>query len=524
MAQIRYPVAPDDNPQVIVKRDLSGGMNTRQSSQILGDTQSALLQNAEITVLGERSLRTGATLIQDLGDVAGAGLHGIEPTGGTNYLIANSGAFFKWYNGSGSFASIASLASTFNYALPCTMTNALESDVGDVTIIQNGTDNAVRLDPYTPEFKELGDTNYSPPKTTVTSYYRDRLWTYENNKLSYSTAVPRDYTGISTASIAAVSFVRDTNYYNIPAGTEKALMGTREYGMLVFGSSSVWAVNPSQVPDPSTDIPDMILPYGCVEGKTCRQVNEDFFFLSHDGIRGLFRTLQDKLQAKESKPISFNLKTEFEEINWAYISKADAIYFDNRYMVSLPTLSSTYNNKLWVYYPAYSAWVVITGLNIGRFATAKFSGEEKLYGIDAVDSKVYRLFNGTSDNGTAIIYQEESKSEDFGKPLQNKSGGEVKIKVRGQNATVNAYANVDGTGYVAMNGTPITLPSGGLSFNFDFPFNFGTSSDVTGVWHLDNLGEFKTIQVKIYCNTLNAQFKILESVITTFLDEYQSEG
>ena len=53
-----------------------------------------------------------------------------------------------------------------------------------------------------------------------------------------------------------------------------------------------------------------------------------------------------------------------------------------------------------------------------------------MYGIDATDGSVYRLFNGTSDNETAIVYQEEGRAEDFSNPLVYKNGGEFKLKLR----------------------------------------------------------------------------------------------
>jgi hypothetical protein len=131
------------------------------------------------------------------------------------------------------------------------------------------------------------------------------------------------------------------------------------------------------------------------------------------------------------------------------------------------------------------------------------------------------MFYGTSDDGTAIVYQEEGRAEDFGKPLQYKNGGEFKLKVRGSGATLTPTADI-GSGYVSITGDPLTIATGGLDFNFDFPFNF-SSIEGNGVWHLDSLGKFKTIKFKILCNTKNAEFIIKESIATTFGEEYLSE-
>jgi len=514
----RFPSSGDDQPLYKVVRDLSGGLNTQMHEQIIGDNQATNLSNVVLDTSGQRSLRAGSTLIEDLGATAGTGLFGLEPEGGTNQLIANSGEFFKWYSGSGAFASITSLASTFNFTLPCTFVKALESDLGEVAIIQNGTNNALRLDPATPAFQDCADTNTSPPLTTVHTWFRDRYWTLNSNKLSYSGAIPADFSN---------TFARDTNYFNIPVGIERALLGLRDTGLIIAGSDQIWGLNPAIVPAPDTDKPEKLLDIGVLNGNTMEQVSDDVFFLSYDGVRGLFRTQQDKLQLGRSKPLSYYLKDEFEEINLTYISKADAIYWDGKYFLTLPTGNSTYNNKIWVCYPnlrdseGIPAWVTFTGLNIAYFAKCKFSGEERLYGIDAVDGKVYRLMNGTSDNGVAVEYLEEGRAEDFGKPLQSKWGGEFKLRVAGGTGTLVVSASIDNGGYTQLGS--VALEESGVEFPLTFPLDFRGDNEVSEQFHLDTLGTFKRIKFKIYANTLNQQITILESLATTFLEEYQSE-
>ena len=504
----------DDVQKFAIRRDVSGGMNTRQADNILGENQATLLQNVEITVMGERSIRAGNTLCKDLSTDFGTGAFGFEPEGGTNELLVTEdtslhGSTNPAGTGTDTFTEHKN---NFSADYQTTMVKALESDQGDVVIISNGKDNCFRMT-QAHAFQDLGDTNLSPPLTTVIEYYRDRLWGLKDEKLMYSGSIPVDY---------EIAFVRDTNYYNIPIGNERFLLGTRNYGLIIGGSSSIWVLDPAVTPAPSTDKPNKMVDYGCAAGNTAKQVADDFLYLSYDGVRGLFRTINDELQTGESKPLSWNLKTEFDEINWTYIAKADAVYFDGKYILTLPTGSATYNNKLWIYYPAYKAWAVITGINIARLAKVKISNQERLYGIDSNDGLVYRMFYGTSDNGTAITYQEEGRAEDFGEPLRYKSGGEFKLKIKGSGATITPYADIDNAGYVQLDGSPLTIATGGLDFNFDFPFNF---SVIRGEeqWHLDNLGKFKQIKIKLYCNSLNAEMAVLESQIITFVEEYLNE-
>jgi hypothetical protein len=508
----------DDIPLFVVRRDLSGGINTRQGENIIGENQVTVAQNMELNVAGERSVRKGMTRIDATYPAtagAGLGLFGFEPDGGTNSLLvmmtsAVTSASLQFYTGAGGVSGISANSSGWS-AARITMIKALELDEADVVIIQNGVDQAYRMKQnYTLE--ALGDTNTSPPKTRAMTFYRDRLWGLSGNSLAYSESISSAY---------ASAFKRDTNYYDIPVGTERALLGTRDYGLIVFGSQQIYQLNPAMTPAPATDKPELVLDIGCANGDTVKQVGDDFYYLAYDGVRAVKRTVQDKLQSGQSQPLSWVLKEEFDLINWTYIANADAIYFQDKYILSLPTGSSSTNNQLWIYYPALNAWSVVSGQNIAKFATVKFSNEQRLYGLDAVTGRLYRMFFGTSDNSTAIVYQEEGRAEDFGKPLQYKTGGEFKMRVVGNNTTLTPTADI-GEGYVSIIGDPLTLAVGGLDFDFDFPFNFSTIV-ATGVWHLDNLGKFKTIKFKILCNSLDADFIIKETIATTFGEEYLSE-
>jgi hypothetical protein len=518
----------DDNPLFVVRRDISGGINTRQGDNVIGETQSTVLKNVELNTAGERSVRSGLTQIDATFPVtacAGAGLFGFEPDGGTNLLLimqatAASGAMFK-YTGTGTVDVIPNASAWTRIAgndpKRTTMVKALESDEADVVIIQNGYDPAFRYE-QGGTFENLepvpADVTLSPPRTRAMTWYRDRLWTLSDNKLHFSEAISSAY---------ASAFVRDTNYYNVPVGTERALVGTRDYGLVIFGSQQIYQLNPTMVPAPATDKPELVLDIGCVNGDTVKQVGDDFLYLAYDGVRSVKRTVQDKLQAGQSQPLSWNLKEEFEFINWAYIANADAVYFNDRYLLTLPTGTSSTNNQVWVYYPALNAWTVISGWNIAKFSTVKFDNELQLYGIDAVSGKLYRLFYGTNDNGTAVEYIEEGGAEDFGKPLQNKWGGEYKLRLKGNNVSITPTADI-GQGFVALAGNTLTLPAGGFDINptFDFPISFDYQ-EANGVWHMDNLGKFKTIKFRVYCNTKDAEFIIKETLATTFGEEYMSE-
>jgi hypothetical protein len=51
--------APDDAPLYIIKRDLSGGINTRNRPEVIGDNQCVMLKNVFLETQGQASMRTG---------------------------------------------------------------------------------------------------------------------------------------------------------------------------------------------------------------------------------------------------------------------------------------------------------------------------------------------------------------------------------------------------------------------------------------------------------------------------------
>jgi hypothetical protein len=383
----------------------------------------------------------------------------------------------------------------------------------DIVLISNGTDNVFAMY-QNHTLHDLGNTNTSPPLTTALAYYGNRVWALKRNLAYFSDAFPADY---------SAAFDRTTNAFRVPVGTERAILATRDQGLIFLGADQIWQLAPSTVPSAATDFPQKVLDIGCVNGNTAVPVADDIYFLAPDGIRGLFRTALDKLQTGESFPLSFVLQDEFNSVNWNHIDLACAVYFENKYIISLPTNGSATNNTCWVYYPAYKGWVVYSGWNIGKFAKLRLFGKETLYGIDAVTGQVYTLFSGTSDNGSAIVYDEWSKAEDFGQPLIYKYGCEFKVKVQGGNGTLIVSASPDGQDWIQLGTLDTGLTS--VTFPVTFPVHFGDENETNGVFHLDDAGiiKFKRCKFRIYCADSGAIINILESSVMAFAEAYLSE-
>ena len=504
--------APDDQRLTVMRRDFSGGINTRQHASKIGDTQVEDITNWETMVAGETSKQKGTTLIEDLGDDnAGTGAFGFQPMGGANELLVTHGQKLEGWVGSSTFTEHST---SLTDSLPVTMIKVTCSGAnGDVVILYDGGVAYQMLQNH--NVTALADDNTGCPLTNALTFYRNRVWALKDNLLYWSAALPSTY---------AAQFDRATHVYSMTVGAERGIVGVRDMGLLCFGADAVYGINPSVVPA-ATDLPEKILDIGCIASNTICQVADDVFFLASDGVRGVFRSQQDKLQMGESFPLSFNLKTQYDSISWNYISKACATYYDNKYLLALPVNSSTHNNQVWVYYPATKSWTVIDDWCVGAWAKVQFSGEERLFYIDSSDDMVYRAFYGNNNNSEAITSIFIGREEDFGQPLVTKVGGEIEIEAEaaGSGNTLVVSVAVDGGNFQLL-GTLDLISSTAPILPIDLPFDLGDSYVVRQKLHLDSLGRWRTLQVKIVNSDDNTDPIVFYGYcLVSFAEEFEDE-
>lgn len=507
----------DDQQLVEVRLDFSGGQNTRQRSKLISENQVEQAIGYDTSAPGKIVKDKGITLLSNLGTSAGLGLFGYEPDGFTFELLAAEDINLKYWQSGTAFTT---LGTAFTAGNQTRMFKGGESGEGDVAFVTNGVNQWYRVQ-GTNGLQALGTTagtgNDSPPLTAVGCYFRNRVWALKSNLGYFSDAFPADY---------ASAFDTVTNAFRFSVGKEMAIVPMRDLGLIFFGSDAVWGLNPSVVPDPTTDKPEHITDIGCVAGKTAIQVGDDILYLAKDGVRGLFRTQQDKVQTGQSFPLSYIIKTNVDSLSMNYIEKATAIYWENKYILSVPVNSSTYNNQVWIYHPATQSWRVIDGWNVGQFATIRISGENRLYYINSNSGKVHRAFYGADNDGTAISSTLISREEDFKYPQQYKCGGELEIEVLSANsssAAVSVYVSLDAGAWQFVGN--VTLSIGAIpALPKNLPFNLADSSTGVNTFHLDRFGKFRTLRVKII-DSINSSVEtvIYGYSLRTFLEEYLNE-
>jgi hypothetical protein len=517
--QLSNPQA-DNQPLYGIYKDFSGGINTRVYARDVLANQAVTLDNWDISTPAALVKAPGSVLVGSLASLGHSvvGMHNFSIQGGTDQLLQyHNDKLYKW-TGTGNWVLI-STASLFSGATNVGFCQAKMSGISpdDIAIFYNGRNNVMALK-STGELLDLADGSTSPPLTDVMCWYANRVWGLKNDLLYFSDAYDSDY---------STSFDRTTNSFRIPVGAERGLVPTRDMGIVVLGEKAVWSLAPSVVPAATDQPQPLILNVGCVSKRGWASVGDDIFFFAQDGLRALKRTVQDKLQQGANYPVSYLLKTDFENIAWAYADRISMKFFDNKLFIAVPTSSTAFDT--WIYYPATNSFTKKTGLSPLCWETYKVSGEERLYYGRQSANKVFQANTGYTDegsseaNGTAQTATLETKAEDFGQPMIYKVGGEIEIEaIADGDYELQVWARVDDSEYVQLGvsdllSTTTVLPQ-------TLPFNLQSAVIVRKKFHLDRLGRFRLIQIKVINSDTNASdIKIYNINITTFPEEYTNE-
>ncbi len=519
---------PDDQQVFVIRRDMSGGINSRQYGSLIGENQATVLYNIDLGTAGQTSKRPGSVLVgDDVGDTTFADLHNYERQGYTDSLIAYDDINLWEWVGTGNLVSISASAFTTGQT-DVGIINAKESGLvpDDIIIVQNGTDNAKRFHKDSLEawgVQDLGSStgaSGSPIKSTVMAWYGNRIWTLKNDQLYFTDAYDSDY---STAQDTV------TNWFRVPVGAERGIVPTRDTGMIIMGQDAIWGLAPSATPVVTDKPQPIVTNRGVVSKKGWVNAGDDIYYFAQDGFRALMRTVQDKLQASADYPLSYYLKDEFEDISWTYIDRLTMEYFDNKIFIAVPTGTATFDT--WIYYPALKSFMVIQGWSPREWVKYKVSGEERFYYAKHANGVIYRAWYGFTDegtsttNGTAINYQEEGRKEDLGQPLVKKVGGILRIKALSSGSyDLTVSASIDDQSYVTL-GT-ITLTGTAPTLPVNLPFTLASANVITEEFHLDSLGEWNQIRIKIVHNAANGSdaITVLERELITYTVGYQDEA
>ena len=168
-----------------------------------------------------------------------------------------------------------------------------------------------------------------------------------------------------------------------------ALLPWYDFTLIVFKERSVWVVNA----DPSQEVADWSVKLvnnrvGCIAHQTAQQVGPDVFFLSRDGVRTM-STIEAGAQTDISSPLSAPINDYIERITKGSADRSCAVYYKNRYFLSVPLDGATAPDTTLVFNAEQRSW---SGFWVGweprSFVVTAFSGKIRLqFGDDC--GKIY---------------------------------------------------------------------------------------------------------------------------------------
>lgn len=223
-------------------------------------------------------------------------------------------------------------------------------------------------------------------------------------ELSTSTGVP-----------GATVFTGTTaNYIDVRKDDGDQITGLARYSntLIVFKRKSIYQLDFDSSGQPV--ITPVTAATGCVSHKSIDAVENDVYFLSPEGVRVLGNEPQ-YFTAVRTNVISIKIQNTIDSINQLNITKSNALYYNNRYILAVPTTSSSISRCI-VYDKRFGGFTKWNNVNANAMVEYVDSSNEKhLYFLDDSGTRMYEMVEGLyNDNGTAIDAYVVSKAQDFG--------------------------------------------------------------------------------------------------------------
>ena len=497
-------------------RDFSGGMSSNILADLLQPNQSASMVNISLSRHGKLEKRKGQALfVEDVTDMASTvtftGIGRFDPDANTSYLVAASGYDIiraqsgdsTWTQASGTDVMTTGKTTEFVQA-------------NDLLFILNGFDPTSWYDGST--FTKASTYPASPPTASTGAWLRNYLflagataendWIYFSNNLEPKVFDASDIIKINTGDGQKIQHLEPFRLNELIIYKERSIFVLDIAGAVLSG----WTVQPISVV------------VGTTAPRSVVSLGNDQWFLSSNpvAIRSLARTQFDKILVNEvSSPIQDIFDgTGAIALNKTQMGRSAAILFDDKYLLAIPTGTSTVNNTVVVHDFRNQSWYLITGWYPRDWVLF----DERLFYIDENDGRVVECFTGTdgdlppgpdewlkaSTSSQAIDYEYISRFLDFDSQINFKQPDAVSVEFDPTgNYEAIVSVNMDQNGWASIGS--VNLAGNSLTLDFTLPDYLGRSGITRKTFQIQDKGEFKEMQVKV-SNTASQQSVILQRI------------
>lgn len=238
------------------------------------------------------------------------------------------------------------------------------------------------------------------PNSNQATYYQNRLWVIDG-KDNVAASDVLDFT----------TYDQLANDFNLNTGSSDFLVTTYPFGtttLVVFKNKSIIAL--TAVDGALTDVvaTEITRQVGAIGINAVVSVGSDLVYMSDRNINLL--TLTDTSNALQHKtlPLSRNIRSIIQRVNWNYGYKVSMAYWDNKLFVALPVDNATVCNTVVVYnfitQQWFGEWNFASAINmaIQNWAVGVYLGSTRLHCITE-DGRIFVTNEGQNDiSGTTV--------------------------------------------------------------------------------------------------------------------------
>lgn len=284
---------------------------------------------------------------------------------------------------------------------------------------------------------------FAAPITPYIFWFTNRLFSY---------GLSTNPTQINASNILDGStWNTGINSFNVGSGDGDPIVACvpwTDTTFVVLKKNSIYAVDA----DPTIAISSWTIgtihrKVGCVAHRSAVQVGDDIWFLSADGVRSVQR-IESQDQNEVNTPISLPIQDIIERINPLVVQNSCAVFWNNRYILSIPVDNSTTNNYTIVYNTLTQSWSGFwTGWTPTVFELIFFSGTPGRMVFGQTDGRVSAWHDFVlAANATIADYQDDgvdipssitTRSLTFSEPFSPKKGISFEMEFISSQAIAN---------------------------------------------------------------------------------------
>jgi hypothetical protein len=294
----------------------------------------------------------------------------------------------------------------------------------------------------------------------------------------------------------------------------RAIVPFKDFRIAILKENSIYVIdaNPSLTPN-QYNVQMVSDKVGCLAEKSAVRVGDDILFLSRDGVRSVGTAFQQD-QVATSDPISLPIQDIIEEINWGSATKSCASFWRGRYILAVPTGSSTVPNTVLVYDTNLKQWAGRwSGWQPSMFDIYEpLNDRRRLVWADTTNNNVAYLRDhidedSTTENDyadylgasyTQVPFEILTRGLTFNDPISPKTCDFLEVEFFKSKARANITLIPDGGDEVILDsGQLVDTGTGELRLDFVLPAVLGKPGIVRHNMSLTGTNQGREFQVKI---------------------------